>query len=201
MNLIESIKYENGKFANLQLHEKRMNFSRKQLFSSGNNIDLLSALSRKTNSNLKNNQIYKCRIVYEDEIKNIEFKEYSIPQINGLKLVYNNVIDYSFKYEDRSQLSSLFAQRENCDDILIVKNNLISDTYFCNIVFFNGKQWLTPEKPLLNGVQRQYLIDNEIIQTAKITPADLKYFSKATLINAMLDFETSLDISIENIKY
>jgi len=200
MNLIETIKYENGKFANLQLHEKRMNFSRKKLFSSGNNIDLLSALSGKTNSNFKSNQIYKCRVVYEDEIKKIEFKEYTIPQINNLKLVYDNDIDYSFKYEDRSNLSSLFALRENCDDILIVKNNLISDTYFCNIVFFNGKQWLTPEKPLLNGIQRQFLIAKKLIHPAKICPKDLKYFSEARLINAMLDFQTSLDISIHNIE-
>ncbi|PLX04015.1 MAG: hypothetical protein C0595_04835 [Marinilabiliales bacterium] len=200
MNLIESIKYENGKFAHLQLHEKRMNFSRKKLFSSGKNIDLLSALSRKMNSNIKSKQTYKCRVVYEDEIKKIEFIEYSRPLINSLKLVYNNEIDYSFKYEDRSHLSSLFAQRENCDDILIVKNNLISDTYFCNIVLFNGKQWLTPEKPLLNGIQRQFLIHKKLIHTAKICPTDLKYFSKARLINAMLDLETSPDFSIHNIK-
>lgn len=200
MNLIESIKYENGKFANLDLHQNRMNFSRKKLFLSSNTIDLFSALSRKTSSHLKDNQLYKCRVVYNEEIRKIEFIQYSGPLIKSLKLVYDNDIDYSFKYEDRSQLSLLFAQRETCDDILIVKNNLICDSYFCNIVFFNGKQWLTPEKPLLNGVQRQYLIDNEIIQTAKITPSDLKYFLKARLINAMLDFETARDISIQNIR-
>lgn len=199
MNLIESIKYENGKFANLDLHQNRMNISRKKLFSSSNNIDLFSALSRKTSSYLKDNQLYKCRVVYEDEIKKIDFIPYSRPLIKTLKLVYDNDIDYRFKYEDRSQLSLLFAQRENCDDILVVKNNLICDSYFCNIVLFNGKQWLTPEKPLLKGVQRQYLIDNEIIQTANISYDDLKYFSKVRLINAMLDFETAREISIQNI--
>lgn len=200
MNLIESIKYENGKFANLQLHEKRMNSSRKKLFSSSNNIDLISALSRKSSKHLKNNQLYKCRIVYSEEILKIEFLPYFKPKIKTLKLVYNNEIDYKLKFENRNELSSLFAQRENCDDILIVKNNLISDTYFCNIIFFNGNHWLTPEKPLLKGVQRQYLIDNEMVQTANISPADLKYFSKARLINAMLDFDTSMDISINKIK-
>ncbi len=199
MNLIETIKYENGKFANLDLHQNRMNISRKKLFSSSNNIDLFSALSRKTSSYLKDNQLYKCRVVYEDEIKKIDFIPYSRPLIKTLKLVYDNDIDYRFKYEDRSQLSLLFAQRENCDDILVVKNNLICDSYFCNIVLFNGKQWLTPEKPLLKGVQRQYLIDNEIIQTANISYDDLKYFSKVRLINAMLDFETAREISIQNI--
>jgi hypothetical protein len=43
------------------------------------------------------------------------------------------------------------------------------------------------------------LLAKRIIQEDDLRPADLKYFKKARLINAMLDFKTSPDIEIKNI--
>jgi 4-amino-4-deoxychorismate lyase len=71
----------------------------------------------------------------------------------------------------------------------MVKNGLVSDTSYCNILFYDGAEWLTPEVPLLAGTQRQHLLDLGKIKTEKITPNDLHNYHKFMLINAMLEFD------------
>ena len=66
-------------------------------------------------------------------------------------------------------------------------------------LFFNGKHWITPEKPLLQGTQRAFLLEKEIIKTANIRVEDLVNFENARLINAMIRFEDEVDIDIKNI--
>ncbi len=203
MKLLETIKFEDGKFANLELHQERMNKSQKELFGCEDKIDLVSELKMflaKFQATYINHKIYKCRIVYSKTLQNIELLPYSSPSIKSLKLVFDDSINYNFKFENRERINQLFANRENCDEILIVKNGLITDTSFCNILFFNGKKWLTPEKPLLKGIQRQFLINNEIIETANISPCDIHNFTKARLVNSLIEFEDAFDIVIENIQ-
>jgi len=64
---------------------------------------------------------------------------------------------------------------------------------------FNGKEWLTPEQPLLKGTQRAALLEKEQIETAVIGVDDLHYFTKVRLINAMIRFEDRLDIAMEKL--
>jgi len=201
MNLIETIKLENGKFANLELHQNRMNNSRQALFGCDDEINLTSNLQAWTLEAEESEKynIHKCRIIYNKKIQNIEIIPYKFPSITSLKFVIDDTIDYTFKYQKRDSIDKLFSRKEDCDDILIIKNGIITDTSYCNILFYNGKKWLTPEKPLLKGVQRQFLIDNEIVETANITPTDLQYFEKARIINAMIEFENELDIRINEI--
>ena len=68
-----------------------------------------------------------------------------------------------------------------CDDILIVKQGFITDTSYSNVLFYNGKEWLTPTHPLLKGTQRASLLDQEIIRVAEIRLEDLHHFKKVTL--------------------
>lgn len=175
-----------------------MNESRKVLFGCDDEIDLSELLQAWTPNNQKGLQ--KCRIKYANEIIEIGFFPYTFPKINSLKILVDNDIDYSFKYDDRSALNLLYKQRETCDDILIIKNGLITDTSYANILFYNGKDWLTPEKPLLKGTQRAKLLSEEKIKTADIRLEDLKYFTNARLINAMIRFEDEVDIPIHKIK-
>jgi 4-amino-4-deoxychorismate lyase len=202
MKLLETIKFENGKFANIELHQERINRSWIDLYGSENKIDLVSVLEMfqaNSQKSYTNHKIYKCRIVYSKTIQSIELLPYTLPKIKSLKLVLDDSINYNFKFENREKINQLFAKRENCDDILIVKNGLITDTSFCNILFFNGKKWLTPEKPLLKGIKRQLLIDSEIAETANISFSDLHNFTKARLVNAMIGFDDEQDISIKKI--
>jgi 4-amino-4-deoxychorismate lyase len=114
-------------------------------------------------------------------------------------MVFPSELEYSYKYEDRKAINKLFKEKGPADDILIVKKGLITDTSFCNILFYNGKNWITPSFPLLKGTQRRYLLEQERIIPAEISTSDLQNFSKARLINAMIRFEDSLDIDIQDI--
>lgn len=73
------------------------------------------------------------------------------------------------------------------EELIIVKNGIITDTSYANLVFYNGKEWHTPSRPLLQGTKRQKLIDEGKIKEREIRVHDLKKFTKCSLINAMLD--------------
>ena len=143
--------------------------------------------------------LLKCRIIYSDQIEKIEFVPYQIPKIQSLKIIVNDQIIYNHKYLDRDQLDHLYRQKGDCDDILIVKNGLITDTWFANILFYTGTQWITPAKPLLKGTQREHLINAGIIKPKDIAVSDFGSFTKARLVNAMIRFEDELDIDMDQI--
>jgi 4-amino-4-deoxychorismate lyase len=135
-------------------------------------------------------------VIYAKDFENVEFSVYHLPKIQSLKLVVNDEIDYHHKFADRSEIQKLFEKRGLADDILIIKNGLITDSSYTNILFFDGEYWLTPKQPLLMGVQRAVLIHAKKIIPTEIRPADLVHFTKARLINAMIRFEDELDLSI-----
>ncbi len=199
--LLETLRYEDGKFRNLSFHQKRMEASRKTLFGISEKFDLEEILKHKLaeGNPVPEKGLFKCRIIYDTEIRKTEWVSYQLPKIQSLKIVGADSIDYSLKYADREALNRLFEKRENADDILIVKNGFITDTSFCNILFYNGRNWLTPAFPLLKGTQRSFLLETEQILSAEIAPNDLANFSNARLINAMIRFEDALDLDISNI--
>ena len=80
-------------------------------------------------------------------------------------------------------------KKKEADDILIIKNELVTDTSIANIAFFDGKKWLTPKTPLLKGVTRTRLLDNSEIFEADIHFRELKKYKKVALLNAMIDFD------------
>lgn len=196
--LLETIRIENGLIRNLKYHQARINHAQKELLNCTDRLDLSEIIVSELTLNIEEN-IFKCRITYMKEIDKIEFLPYQIPAISSLKLVIDDEIDYTFKFSDRSRLIASFDKRAECDDILIVKEGLITDTSYANVLFYNGKEWLTPAHPLLKGTQRASLLDRERIRVADIRPKDLKHFEKARIINAMIRFEDALDINILNI--
>lgn len=198
MQLLETIRVEQGEFSNLLFHQKRLNHSRKELFGCVQEIDLVSVLQIHV-AEIPDNQLYKCRILYDKEIQKVEFTPYKIPIINSLKLVSCDEIEYSHKYQNRQLINELLIQKANADDIIIVKNGLITDSSFANLLFFNGDHWLTPTFPLLKGTQRAKLMEQEKVRVADIRPEDLHNFQKIRLINAMLRFEDEMDVLIEKI--
>lgn len=178
--LFETIKVANGKVFHLPYHQKRLG-----QYSS---VELDTYVN--TSVHLPATGTYKLRIIYtNDHVYHHTIEPYIPKKIESLKLVIDNHIDYHKKYNDRSLLNHLMVQKNENDDILIVKNGLLTDTSFANIAFFDGHQWMTPETPLLEGTCRARLIDQKIIIPTRITSKDLGLFSKFMLINAMLDFD------------
>ena len=186
MFLLETIKVKNQQLQNIDWHNQRLNNTRKALFDETDEWDLAQLIQIPVDLT---DEVFKCRVTYGLQIEKIEFEKYTPKPIQSLKIVHHNSIDYSFKFANRGLLHELNAQKEDCDDILIIKNGLITDTYYCNIAFFDGENWLTPEKPLLNGTHRTFLLSKDIIQTAKISLADLKRFQYFKVFNAMMNWD------------
>ena len=194
--LVETIKCKNGKLENLRYHQARFDLSRKSLFGDERIIPLGEVIEIPTKFR---KGLFRCRLIYSSEIEKIEFHTREYQKVKSLKLVEDNSIDYRLKFTDRKKLTELFEKRENCDDIIIVKNSCITDSYVANVVFFDGREWWTPDTPLLHGTRRAQLIKEGKIKVCRVTPDDLHRFEKAGLINAMQDLNEMPEIKIENI--
>ena len=177
--LFETIQINNGEIKRLDYHQKRVGLSSAS--------SLYSYIKEQVSTPI--NGIYKLRITYNSEqILHHTITPYTPLTITSLQIVEGNNIEYSRKYEDRTHLEALRDKRLNCDDILIVKNKLITECSYANILFYDGSEWITPLYPLLHGTQRAYLLDRGIIKSADIEVKDIAHFSKFMLINAMLEF-------------
>lgn len=193
--LFETIKVQNKTLHNLEYHNERLNKSRKDLLGCTDYIDLWEQISIPKHVN---NDVFKCRVLYKRKIEQIQFIRYTQRQIKTLKVVECDTIEYYYKFVDRKIFSNLLESVE-ADDILIIKNGMVTDTSFSNIIFFDGTKWVTPNTPLLRGIKREKLLKDKIIVEETITKDDIKRFEKAALINAMLDIEESSHIEIQNI--
>lgn len=139
------------------------------------------------------NELYRCRFLYGPENVSIEFHRYFPRVITSLKLIHDDILEYPHKYSDRSDLDRLFEQRGTCDDVLIVKEGLLSDTTIANIALFIGGKWVTPEQPLLRGTTRSRLIEEGRLFPAVLKVEDIATASKIALMNAMVGF-----VEVEN---
>jgi len=193
--LIESIKVFDKKLFNIEYHNKRMNNSRRILFNCNDEIDLSTII--KIPENL-DNRLYKCRLIYSKEIESIEFVPYVKKNINTIKIVENNFIDYTHKYENRDELNKMLLE-SNADEIIIIKNNFITDASFANIVFSDGIIFVTPSTPLLKGTKREKLLNEGIIREEELRKNDITKFKFFYLINSMLGIDDENKISIEKI--
>jgi len=197
MVFFESIKIINKQVQNIFYHNLRFNRTRKEWFGIEKNTDLEEIISVPPEMSTS---LVKCRIFYGQQIEGIEFEVYKPRSIATLKLIEDNDIDYSFKYANRISINRLFDQRGNCDDVLIIKNGMITDTSSANVAFWDGSQWLTPANPLLKGTKRQYYVDKKIIQEEAINLMDIYHFEYLTLINAMNDLG-HIQVNTVNIYY
>lgn len=192
---IESIKVEDQEIFLLEFHQKRINqtFSH---FGKEGSIDL-----KKIYEKLEHDEdgLFKLRLVYDlDKKIRTQMIPYAIPEIADFQLVENNSFDYSFKFEDRKELDKM-KMKAKTEEIIIVKNNHITDTSFSNLLFLKGKDWFTPSTYLLNGVQRQNLLKQKKIKETEITLQNIKQFSHFQLINALNDFDDMFVYPIDRI--
>jgi len=140
--------------------------------------------------------LFKCRVVYDSVVRLVEFIPYIRREIHSLRLANTDIESLPYKPEDRSSLNAAFSQRGECDDVLLVKNGLLTDTSCANIALFDGKQWITPRLPLLYGVIRGQLLSEGKLTVKDVKPEDLVNFQLITLFNAMIEYrDIEMDIS------
>jgi 4-amino-4-deoxychorismate lyase len=195
--LLETLCLENGQLRLLPYHTARIQRSRRALLQLTVPLNLQAALLPFLIHYPKG--LYKCRVLYSRGIDEVHFSPYQRPQIRSLKKIYSNNITYDHKYEERAALRALYQQKEECDDILIIKDGWVTDTYIGNLLLFDGKQWLTPDKPLLRGVQRQYLLEQGFIRSVPVRENELESFQAFKFINALNPFEASAAMPIRRI--
>ncbi|MEW6004437.1 MAG: aminotransferase class IV [Stygiobacter sp.] len=193
--LFETIKLQNKKLFNIEYHNERMNNSRRNLFGTEDKINLEEVI--KIPDGISNNA-FKCSVVYSEKITDIEFQPYYEKKVNSLQAINVDWIDYSYKYLDRSNLQKLLCK---CiaDDVLIIKNGFVADTTYSNVVFYDGKNYFTPNTPLLKGTKREKLLREGIIKETEIKISDINNYQSLFLINAMLDIDKAKAIPTNKI--
>ena len=181
---IESIKVFNGIVYNLALHQERVNRTLSEFYPNSK-IDL----SEIKVFPMYGQGLYKLRIIYSDKIEKYEFLPYKIYETKTLKIVHSDNLKYDYKYLERTAINRLFSARGDSDDILIVRNGLITDTSYCNVVLDDGYKLYTPANPLLRGTKREQLLREKRIEQSEISVDDLVDFKRVILINAMIELE------------
>ncbi len=186
---LETIKVENGKIFNLSYHQLRVDCA----LTKGNlYLDKILDIP-------KEQGLFRCRVIYDEDGYEVEYYPYSKRKIERLKLVYDDKVVYDKKYFNRDDLERLFSQKDLADDVLIVKNGLISDTTIANCAFLYNGEWLTPKEPLLFGTTRSRLLYEGKIKEVEIGVDDILKFDAMALMNAMIDFDIIRHKKIEDI--
>lgn len=195
--LVETIKIENGILQNISFHNERMIRSLFDIY----NIKSVMLLEKLIiiPEDLKEG-IFKCRVEYDRDIRKVEFLPYKIKIINSLKLVVDNSIEYAYKFIDRKRIEELASSCGQNEDILIIKNGMITDSLYANVIFRERSgNWVTPSSYLLPGTKRASLLKRGIIHEEIITYKDLRKYSEVRLINAMLEIGDTNGIPITNL--
>lgn len=193
--LFETVCCVDGVFRNIEEHTNRINKAHEEISSL-----ILPDINQIVIPQEYTKGVSRCRIDYStlsDPI--ISFYAYKPRRINTLKIIECNDIDYHLKYADRSILNSLVEKKENADEILIVKNGLLTDTSYTNIVLFDGNQCFTPKQPLLKGTQRSYLLKQSKIIERDLSINDLSKYWSVYMINAMMSLDNCPVVSVSSI--
>jgi len=181
--LIETIRIHNGAVRHLSFHQERLDRSRAALFGDCEPVDLGRVIHPPTGSG-----VLKCRVLYGAEgILGIDYAPYRPRPVRSLKAVEAS-LDYAHKYSDREPLDALYAQRGDADDILILRDGLVTDTSIANVAFLKNGLWYTPKNPLLGGTTRQRLLRSGFLVPRDIAFSELGEYEAFALMNAMIGF-------------
>ena len=178
----ETIKIENGTIRNLELHNARLNRTILKNFDILSQIDLSNFVSPPSQS-----KTYRCKILYTKEIEKIEFYSIIKREFEYFKLIETD-IEYTYKATDRKNIDFLFKQKELCDDIIMVKKGLLTDTSIANIAFFDGSVWITPKTPILRGTYREFLLKHKLILEKDVRIKEIENYTGFAIMNAILGF-------------
>jgi len=176
--LFETIRIEDGKPLHLYWHEERMKRSMQGLPGIVLEREIHVPDEFRTGT-------VRCKVVYDKEIIRISFSNYERRPVRSLRMISSDAMDYHLKFYDRAELEALFEKRGDCDDIIIVRGGLITDSCIANLIFFDGLQWFTPSHPLLEGTCRARLIAEGKLLARDIRVDDLPHLLGCKLINAM----------------
>jgi len=211
-NCIEAIEWNDGIAHRTDYHQRRIEAAFRCLYTDYAPFRLEKELEKfregglhyAQNAGLKS-EIYfpakgkfKLRLEYDHQLRSIEFQEYHRREIRSLKLVGIQQFAMEYKSSERTRINQAFAQRGSCDDVLLVRDGLLTDTSYANIALYDGRKWISPRVPLLYGTRRAYLLDHQLMVTDDIRVDDLSRFQLLRMFNALIDFG-EIEIPVESI--
>lgn len=184
--LFETVRWTNGEPLALGWHQRRVEYSLLACGAAGAAPDLAAVLG--TEPGPGGSGVYKCHMTYDTlgRIRSIDYAPYRPRMIRSLICVDAAGLDYSLKWEDRTELQALGGGLAPMDEALILRDGYVTDTRYGNVVFGHDGAWVTPETYLLPGTRRARLLAEGVIRAVPLTTADLPLFRYCSLINAML---------------
>lgn len=194
--LLETIRVAGGSLQHLRWHQDRVNRSRMEVLGCPDPLPLEESIQV---PELFANGIFRCRVLYSQAITSVAFEPYVTRQLTSLALADGKRVTYTHKFADRRALSALVSGA-GTDDVIIVKDGLITDASYANLAFRRGEEWYTPARPLLQGTCRARLIAEGRIRELDIPVGVLAEFTAVKLINAMLGFSESPEYPVSIIK-
>ncbi|WP_292271306.1 aminotransferase class IV [Butyricimonas sp.] len=196
-SFVETIRVNNGQFCHLAYHECRARATSLAVFGCRLEWDVAGM----TVPDEARQGVVKCRVVYDTVIRDVTFSPYTFRRIGSLRLIEDNAIDYRFKSTDRVALEHVFAQRDGCDNVLVVRQGMITDTSFSNIVLEDTTGLYTPDTFLLNGTRRQRLLDEGVVRERAVPVSELYRYDRLYLINAMIGLEDNISLPLSAVRF
>lgn len=189
---IETILAENGVPAPLEYHQERVDRTLRD-WNAPFRLDLVDVLESVAVPPFKKSKI---RIEYGvGGLECIQVSEYRMKSIASIGLADIGDREYRYKYADRQWIYA-YLEGSGCDEVILVKDGFLTDASIANLAFYDGRQWITPDTPLLPGTRRRYLLDAGILHEAPVRTEDLPLFTKIRLVNAMIPWEQSPDLAV-----
>jgi 4-amino-4-deoxychorismate lyase len=186
-HFIESIRLENGIVKLLDYHQDRMDRTIFYHFGFKNPVKISKLLEERE---LPINGVYKIRILYSQMLQNIEIIPYQQKNYSDFEIIeLPDHFNYAYKFADRTLFETL-SKHLNAQSIAIFsQKSMLTDALYANLIFQKNGFLYTPNTPLLNGVQRQFLLEKNKISEINISIHDIYTFEKVGLINAMIPLE------------
>ena len=182
----ETIKCEDFEVFNLDYHQKRV------ANTIGLNINLQEYI------NPISEELLRCKLIYDENgVVDVLYFPYKKREIKSFKIIFDNEIEYSKKYLNRAKLDELYEKKDDCDEVIIIKNGIVTDTTIANIAIFYENFWITSKNCLLGGTTRARLLEEKKLFEKDITLDMLKNASKVALMNAMIGFDEIKDFKIK----
>jgi len=192
----ETIRYQNGILENVAYHQDRINRTIKSFAKDS----FIWINDLQFEFDFKKNEVYKIRVLYNVEGNyKVEHELYKLKKVNSVSIYPIIKEEYPYKYTNRLWLNQAL-EKAGTDEIIIVKDGVVKDGNYANLVFFDGNEWHTPKNPLLLGTHRARLINENKIIEKEIKLNDLSDYEKVKFINAMMHWDESPEMAVQHLK-
>jgi 4-amino-4-deoxychorismate lyase len=179
--LVESIWLKDGELPLIDFHQKRFEETCINLYGACKHKPIFNYLD-----DMPVSGEFKCRFLYNANEVKVEYHPYTRSIISKIKAVeISKNIVYDYKYIGRPYLDIAFAERDDADEIIMIKNGCVTDAYYYNIVFEKEGEFYTSSTPLFRGVMRSYLLSINFINEIIIKEEDIFKYESIHLINAL----------------